>query len=155
MYNGLDWEVQKYGRIIQSNDMQISTCLITTKIYVYMSKYYVETWINDVRYLFQPLDQKGSKAMKKIEIDANLATGLLITAVTTDFRLSDNPFISFIKADSALNTFYALGIISEDELRIFQKALNINYSCFTEIKKGEAKQELNKKFGLNKEGDTN
>lgn len=56
MYNGLDWEVQKYGRIIQSNDMQISTCLITTKIYVYMSKYYVETGINDVRYLFQPLD---------------------------------------------------------------------------------------------------
>lgn len=56
MYNGLDWEVQKYGRIIQSNDMQISTCIITTKIYVYMSKYYVETWINGIRYLFQPLD---------------------------------------------------------------------------------------------------
>ena len=93
--------------------------------------------------------------MKKIEIDAKLVTGLLAVVVTVDFRQSDNPFLSFIKADSALNTFYALGIISEDELRIFQKALNINYSCFTEIKKGEAKRELNKKFGLDKEGDTN
>ena len=56
MYNGLDWEVQKYGRIIQSHDMQISTNLVTVKIYVYKSNYYVETWIDDIRYLFQPLD---------------------------------------------------------------------------------------------------
>lgn len=56
MYNGLDWEVQKYGRIIQSHDMQISTNTITTNIYVYKSNYYVETWINGIRYLFQPLD---------------------------------------------------------------------------------------------------
>ena len=56
MYNGLDWEVHEYGRIIQSDDMQISTHLVTTIIYVYKSNYYVETWINDVRYLFQPLD---------------------------------------------------------------------------------------------------
>ena len=56
MYNGLDWEVQKYGTIIQSHDMQISTHIITTKIYVYKSNYYAETWINGIRYLFQPLD---------------------------------------------------------------------------------------------------
>lgn len=49
--------------------------------------------------------------MKKIEIDAKLITGLLAVTVTVDFRLSDNPFISFIKADSALNTMYALGIL--------------------------------------------
>ena len=69
MYKGLDWEVQKYGHIIQSQDIQISSHIITTKIYVYKSNYYVETWINDVRYLFQPLDQKGSKNMKKIDVD--------------------------------------------------------------------------------------
>ena len=56
MYKGLDWEVQKYGHIIQSQDIQISTHIITTKVYVYKSNYYVETWINDIRYLFQPLD---------------------------------------------------------------------------------------------------
>ena len=56
MYNGLDWEVQKYGHIIQSQDIQISSHIITTNIYVYKSNYYVETWIDDVRYLFQPLN---------------------------------------------------------------------------------------------------
>ena len=56
MYKGLDWEVQKYGHIIQSQDIQISSNIITTKIYVYKSNYYVETWIDDVRYLFQTLD---------------------------------------------------------------------------------------------------
>ena len=84
--------------------------------------------------------------MKKIEIDANLATSLLITTATIDFRLSDDPFKSFIKADTTLNVYYVLGIISEEELRNFQMMLNINYSCFTEIQAGEAKR---------KEGDTN
>ena len=149
MYNGLDWEVQKYGHIIQSQDIQISAHIITTKIYVYKSNYYVETWINGIRYLFQPLDQKGSKNMKKIEIDAKLVTGLLAVTVTVDFRLSDNPFISFIKADSALNTLHALEIISDEELEQFQKMLDVNYTCFTEMEKIKAKQELNK------EGDTN
>ena len=93
--------------------------------------------------------------MKKIEIDAKLVQGLLAVTVTVDFRLSDNPFISFIKADSALNTMYSLGILSQEELEQFQEILNVNYACFTEIKKGEAKRELNKKFGINKEGDTN
>lgn len=96
--------------------------------------------------------------MKKIEIDAKLVTGVLAVAVTVDFRMADDPFLSFIKADSALETLHALGIISHEELEQFQKMLNINYSCFTaltEMEKGEAKMELNKKFGLNKEGDTN
>ena len=93
--------------------------------------------------------------MKKIEIDAKLVTGLLAVTVTVDFRTCDNPFISFIKAESALNTMHALEIISGEELEQFHQMLAVNYSCFTEIKKGEAKQELNKKFGLNKEGDTN
>ena len=56
MYKGLDWEVQKYGHIIRTYDLDISVHRITTKVYIYKDKYYVETWINDVRYLFQPLD---------------------------------------------------------------------------------------------------
>lgn len=93
--------------------------------------------------------------MKKIEIDAKLVTGLLAVTVTVDFRLVDDPFISFIKANTTLNMLCVLGIISEEELKQFQEMLNANYSSFMEIKKGEAKRELNKKFGLNKEGDTN
>ena len=93
--------------------------------------------------------------MKKIEIDAKLVQGLLATTVTVDFRLSDSPTITYIKADTKLNLFYVLGIISEEELRGFQEMLDTNYSSFMEIKKGEAKRELNKKYGLNKEGDTN
>ena len=61
MYNGLDWEVQKYGRLIRSYDLDISGHYITTKVYIYKEKYYVETWIDGIRYLFQPLDQKGGK----------------------------------------------------------------------------------------------
>ena len=56
MYNGLDWEVQMRGTIIQSNNMQISSNIITTNIYVYKSNYYVVTWINGIRFLFQSLD---------------------------------------------------------------------------------------------------
>ena len=56
MYNGLDWEVQKHGHIIRTCDLDISVHRITTKVYVYKSNYYVETWIDDIRYLFQPLD---------------------------------------------------------------------------------------------------
>ena len=56
MYNGLDWEVQKYGHIIRTYDLDISVHRITTNIYVYKSNYYVETWIDGIRYLFQPLD---------------------------------------------------------------------------------------------------
>ena len=84
--------------------------------------------------------------MKKIEIDAKLVTGVLAVAVTVDFRLSDNPFLSFIKADSALETLHALEIISDEELEQFQKMLDVNYSCFTEIEKGESNK---------KEGDIN
>ena len=69
MYKGLDWEVQKYGHIIRTSDLDISVHRITTKVYIYKNKYYVETWIDDIRYLFQTLDQKGSKNMKKIDVD--------------------------------------------------------------------------------------
>ena len=85
--------------------------------------------------------------MKKIEIDAKLVTGVLAVAVTVDFRMADDPFLSFIKADSSLETLHALGIISHEELEQFQKMLNINYSCFTEMEK--AKRELNKEGGTN------
>ena len=84
--------------------------------------------------------------MKKIEIDAKLVQGLLATTITVDFRLSDNPTITFIKADTTLNLFYVLGIISEEELRGFEEMLYANYSSFTQIEKGESN---------NKEGGTN
>ena len=150
MYNGLDWEVQKYGHIIRTYDLDISVHRITTKVYIYKDKYYVETWIDDIRYLFQPLDQKGSKTMKKIEIDAKLVQGLLATTVTVAFRLADNPVITFIKANTTLNMLCVLGIISEEELRGYQEMLYENYSSYKKKKKGEEKQELNKK-----ESDTN
>ena len=75
--------------------------------------------------------------MKKIEIDAKLVQGLLATTVTTEFRLSDNPTITFIKADTTLNLFYVLGIISEEELQGFQEMLYVNYSSFMKIKEGD------------------
>lgn len=56
MYNGLDWEVQKYGRIIRTYDLDISVHCITTKVYIYKDKFYVELWIDDIRYLFHELD---------------------------------------------------------------------------------------------------
>ena len=87
--------------------------------------------------------------MKKIEIDASLVTSLLKSTTTVDFRLSDEPFITLIKAVATLHTFFVLGIISEEELRNFQMMLNLNYTCFTEMEKVKAKQELNK------EGDNN
>ena len=73
--------------------------------------------------------------MKKIEIDAKLVQGLLATAVTVDFRLADNPVITFIKANTTLNMLCVLGIISEEELRGFQEMLYANYSSFMKIKK--------------------
>ena len=56
MYSGLDWEVQKYGRIIRTYDLDICVHCITTIVYIYKSNYYVEIWIDGIRYLFQPLD---------------------------------------------------------------------------------------------------
>ena len=93
--------------------------------------------------------------MKKIEIDAKLVQGIVATTVTIDFGVSDNPAITFIKADTSLNMLFVLGIISEEELKQLQEMLYENYSSFIEIKKVKEKQELNKKYGLNKEGDTN
>ena len=87
--------------------------------------------------------------MKKIEIDAKLVTGVVAVAVTVDFRMADDPFLSFIKSDSVLETLHALEIISYEELEQFQKMLDVNYTCFTEMEKIKAKQEFNK------EGDTN
>ena len=93
--------------------------------------------------------------MKKIEIDSKLVTSLLAETVAVDFWPSDNPFITLIKADTILNSIHFLGIISEEELKHVEEILYDNYSSFMELKKVEAKQELNKKFELNKEGDNN
>ena len=56
MYNGLDWEVTKYGRIIDRTDLENSNYgFVTTKIYKYQEKFYVEVWHNGIRYLFHEL----------------------------------------------------------------------------------------------------
>ena len=85
--------------------------------------------------------------MKKIEIDSKLVTGVLAETVALDFRLSNNPVMSYIKADSALNTLYVLGILTHEELEQVQEMLHINFSCFMELKKCESEQEINKKEG--------
>ena len=39
------WEVTKYGQLIDRSDIEISGVgMITTKVYKYQDKYYVELW---------------------------------------------------------------------------------------------------------------
>ena len=55
MYKGLDWEVQKYGTVVQSHKYRVSTRVITTKIYYYKDHFYIETWIDEIRYYFHEI----------------------------------------------------------------------------------------------------
>lgn len=39
------WEATKYGQLIERTDIEIKgIAIITTKIYIYKSKYYQELW---------------------------------------------------------------------------------------------------------------
>ena len=41
------WDVTKYGQMIERSDIVIAgIAIITTKIYYYQDKYYVEIWDN-------------------------------------------------------------------------------------------------------------
>ena len=41
------WEVTKYGQLIESSDIKIGGIgFITTKVYKYQEKYYIELWGN-------------------------------------------------------------------------------------------------------------
>ena len=45
MTSTTQWEVNKYGQLIERSDIEIYDIgLITTKIYIYKGKYYVELW---------------------------------------------------------------------------------------------------------------
>ena len=53
MYNGLDWEVTKYGQLFDRADLEnINYGVVTTKIYKYQEKFYVEVWQNGIRLAF-------------------------------------------------------------------------------------------------------
>lgn len=53
MNNGLDWEVTKYGQIIDRTDLENKNYgVVTTKIYKYQEKFYVEVWQNGIRLTF-------------------------------------------------------------------------------------------------------
>ena len=53
MYNGLDWEVTKYGQLFDRTDLEnINYGVVTTKIYKYQEKFYVEVWQNGIRLTF-------------------------------------------------------------------------------------------------------
>lgn len=40
------WEVTKYGQLVERADIEGEFGIITTKIYQYQDKYYVELWQN-------------------------------------------------------------------------------------------------------------
>ena len=47
MKNATQWEVSKYGQLIERSDIERGDIgVITTKIYKYKDKYYVELWDN-------------------------------------------------------------------------------------------------------------
>ena len=45
--NVSQWEVSKYGQIMERSDIEISGVgVVTTKIYIYQDKHYIEVWDN-------------------------------------------------------------------------------------------------------------
>ena len=53
MNNGLDWEVTKYGQLFDRTDLENKNYgVVTTKIYKYQEKFYMEVWQNGIRLSF-------------------------------------------------------------------------------------------------------
>lgn len=47
MTNTTQWEVSKYGKIVERSDIESGDIgVITTKVYRYKEKYYIELWEN-------------------------------------------------------------------------------------------------------------
>lgn len=45
--NTTQWEVSKYGQLIDRSDIEIAGVgVVTTKIYTYQDKHYIEVWDN-------------------------------------------------------------------------------------------------------------
>lgn len=55
MKKGIDWEVQKYGKIVDDYETKIDGRFVRQKIYRYQKKLYIETWYNGYRLLFHEL----------------------------------------------------------------------------------------------------
>lgn len=53
MNNSLDWEVTKYGQLFDRTDIESNDFgIVTTKIFKYQDKFYVEVWQNGIRLTF-------------------------------------------------------------------------------------------------------
>lgn len=48
----VDWYVQKYGILIQQKDITFDNDCITTKLYYYEGRKFIETWCNGIRLMF-------------------------------------------------------------------------------------------------------
>ena len=55
MKRGIDWEVQRYGTVVDDYETKIDGRFIRQKIYRYENKLYIETWYNGCRLLFHEL----------------------------------------------------------------------------------------------------
>lgn len=56
MNNGLDWEVTKYGQLFDRTNLENENYgIVTTKIYKYQEKFYMEVWQNGIRLTFKEL----------------------------------------------------------------------------------------------------
>jgi hypothetical protein len=52
MKNVTQWDVVKYGQLIEQNDMKHGKSCITTKLFIYKNQLYMELWNNDCRMHF-------------------------------------------------------------------------------------------------------
>ena len=56
MNNGLDWEVTKYGQLFDRTNLENENYgIVTTKIFKYQEKFYMEVWQNGIRLTFKEL----------------------------------------------------------------------------------------------------
>ena len=58
MTNTTQWEVSKYGQLIERGDIENGDIgVITTKIYKYQGKYYIELWKNGCNIHFSDISK--------------------------------------------------------------------------------------------------
>lgn len=57
MWNGLDWEIQKYGQIVDERKIKINDKEVEEIIFFYQGSYYVEIWFDGIRMVFDFLGE--------------------------------------------------------------------------------------------------
>lgn len=57
MWNGLDWEIQKYGQRVDERKIKINDKEVEEIIFFYQGSYYVEIWFNGIRMVFDFLGE--------------------------------------------------------------------------------------------------